>query len=102
MLSILENVVCVGSAATGREAYLLAARTRPDVILMDVMMPTVDGIATGRAILRVLPRTSIILMSGETGANFHWREALPQAHAFLTKPLDLQELQTALQQATSL
>jgi DNA-binding NarL/FixJ family response regulator len=52
LLGLTDDIVVVGEAATGREAVDLARRTRPDVVLMDVRMPGMDGIEATRAIGR--------------------------------------------------
>ena len=58
-----EEMKVVGSAATGEEAVLAAQRLRPDVIIMDLMLPTLNGLDATRRILRELPRTHIIALS---------------------------------------
>jgi two-component system response regulator NreC len=53
----------VGSVATGEEAILAAHRLRPDVIIMDLVLPTLNGIDATRLIIDELPRTRIIALS---------------------------------------
>jgi YesN/AraC family two-component response regulator len=53
----------VGEAANGREALALCRRARPDLVLMDVRMPDMDGLAATRAIKDESPRTSVILFT---------------------------------------
>ncbi len=54
----------VGAAADGTEAVRIAARTQPDVAVLDVVMPGLDGVAAAREIARVSPRTGIVLLTG--------------------------------------
>jgi DNA-binding NarL/FixJ family response regulator len=58
-----EEMKVVGSAATGEEAVLAAQRLRPDVIIMDLMLPTLNGLDATRRILREFPRTHVIALS---------------------------------------
>jgi DNA-binding NarL/FixJ family response regulator len=52
MLSAHDDIEVVGEAKDGREAVALARSTRPDVVLMDIQMPVLDGISATQAILR--------------------------------------------------
>jgi DNA-binding NarL/FixJ family response regulator len=53
----------VGEATTGREALALCRRVRPDVVMMDVRMPDLDGLAATRAIRQAHPSTHVILIT---------------------------------------
>jgi DNA-binding NarL/FixJ family response regulator len=53
----------VGDAADGREAVRLAHRLRPDLVLMDLLMPELDGIAATEAIRRELPDTHVVVLT---------------------------------------
>jgi DNA-binding NarL/FixJ family response regulator len=53
----------VGEAASGREALALAARLRPDLVLLDVRMPQMDGIETARRLADAAPDTAVVLLS---------------------------------------
>src|SRR5271155_827413 len=57
------DIQVVGEAADGREAIRLAAELMPDVILMDIAMPHLNGIEAADHILKRLPHTSIIILS---------------------------------------
>jgi DNA-binding NarL/FixJ family response regulator len=63
MLLEREEMRVVGSAATGEEAVLAAQRLRPDVVIMDLMLPTLNGLEATRRILREFPRTHVIALS---------------------------------------
>jgi NarL family two-component system response regulator LiaR len=62
-LRAYEDLELVGQAGNGVEAVNLCHRTQPDVILMDLMMPEMDGIAATRAILADYPKIKIIAMT---------------------------------------
>jgi DNA-binding NarL/FixJ family response regulator len=58
-----ERMQVVGMASTGREAVVTAARLRPDVVVMDLMLPELSGIDATERILGLLPRTRIVILS---------------------------------------
>jgi DNA-binding NarL/FixJ family response regulator len=63
LLSSDPGLVCVGEAATSEEAIALAQQLQPDVILMDLQMPGVNGVEATRAILRMSPRIGILVLT---------------------------------------
>ncbi|HEV7665505.1 MAG TPA: response regulator transcription factor [Chloroflexota bacterium] len=62
-LDLDSSLEVVGEAATGAEAVRLAHRMRPEVVLMDLVMPELDGIAATEAIHRDLPDTKIVVLT---------------------------------------
>ncbi len=63
LLEVAEDIAVVGQAADGRQALDQATRTMPDVVLMDLSMPVLDGIAATRAILAARPATQILVLT---------------------------------------
>jgi DNA-binding NarL/FixJ family response regulator len=61
-----DGLNVVGLAATGEQAVLTAARLRPDVIIMDLVLPALNGIDATRRILVSLPQTKVIVLSACT------------------------------------
>ena len=58
LLGLLDDLEIVGEAADGEQAVRLALETRPDVVLMDLRMPVLDGAAATARILEQLPDTA--------------------------------------------
>jgi DNA-binding NarL/FixJ family response regulator len=63
LLEAAEDVEVVGEAADGRQALDVARATRPDVILMDLSMPVVDGVEATRLLLRDKPETRVVALT---------------------------------------
>jgi DNA-binding NarL/FixJ family response regulator len=57
------DLLVVGEAANGREAVELCKELRPDLVLMDVRMPEMDGLAATRALKEDLPQTSVVMLT---------------------------------------
>jgi len=63
LLEPWDDLVVVGQAANGAEALEIAARTTPDVVLMDLSMPVLDGVAATRALLGAHPGTAVVVLT---------------------------------------
>ena len=67
-LASQPEIEVVAEAANGEEAVSLAVTHRPDVVLMDVRMPVLDGVAATRRIHELLPKTRIVAYAGSDDA----------------------------------
>ena len=63
LLTTTDDIVVVGLAANGEEALTLVQQVEPDVVLMDLSMPEVDGIAATRRVLAVRPDTKVVVLT---------------------------------------
>src|SRR4051812_31563128 len=85
-----------GEAISGSDAIRLASLRRPDVIVMDVVMPELDGIAATRRILRAMPDTKVIMFSATTDEDLALLALRAGATGYLTKGSDLAALPRVL------
>jgi DNA-binding NarL/FixJ family response regulator len=63
LLSVHKDIQVVGQACNGQEAVEIAARARPDVVLMDVRMPVLDGVRATRLLKETLPQCRVIVLT---------------------------------------
>ncbi|OQY36253.1 MAG: hypothetical protein B6I38_00095 [Anaerolineaceae bacterium 4572_5.1] len=99
LLQFEADVDVVGAARTGREAIQLAQEVEPDVVLMDINMPDMDGIAATEAIRQKRPFIQVIILSVQGDQNYMRRAMLAGARDFLTKPPMGDELISAIRRA---
>jgi pilus assembly protein CpaE len=99
LLQFENDFEVVGAARTGGEGIDLAKETRPDVILMDINMPDMDGITATETIRRDLPFSQIVILSIQGDPNYMRRAMLAGARDYLTKPPSVEELISAIRRA---
>jgi DNA-binding NarL/FixJ family response regulator len=80
-----ENFEVVGEAADGREAVAMAAEQKPDVVVMDVAMPHLNGVEAARQILGRHPDTAIVMLSMHSDESYVLRSLKAGARAYLLK-----------------
>jgi DNA-binding NarL/FixJ family response regulator len=84
-LAIDERIEVVGSAADGKEAVSLAEALQPDVVLMDLHMPTMDGIEATRLVRQVSPRSWVVMVTAARSAEVAAHALAAGASRYLTK-----------------
>ena len=99
LLQFEPDVEVVGVARTGREAIDIAKDVKPDVLLMDINMPDMDGIAATEIIRKTVPYAQIVILSIQNDPNYMRRAMLAGARDFLTKPPTIDELNAAIRRA---
>ncbi len=96
MLEIEEDMEVVGRAADGEEAVEQARATRPDIILMDVQMPNVDGIEAMRRIRETDPDARVIVLTTYRDEDYIFPSLRAGARAYLLKDSSREELAEAI------
>ncbi|MBE7534909.1 MAG: response regulator [Anaerolineales bacterium] len=99
LLQFESDVEVAGMARTGKEAIQISLDANPDVILMDINMPDMDGIAATEAIRSRQPAVQVVILSVQNDQNYMRRAMLAGARDFLTKPSVGDELISAIRRA---
>jgi pilus assembly protein CpaE len=101
LLGFESDIDVVGSAASGVQALEMAGRLSPDVVLMDINMPDMDGITATEKLSAAVPEASVVLMSVQGEADYLRRSMLAGAREFLVKPFSSDELTASIRQVYS-
>src|SRR3954465_2231481 len=98
LLGFESDVEVVGAAAGGPEAVVMAGSVKPDVVLMDINMPGMDGITPTEKLATEVPTAAVIMMSVQGEADYLRRSMLAGAREFLVKPFSSDELTASIRQ----
>ena len=98
LLSFERDLTVVGAAASGPEAIEMAQKVLPDVVLMDINMPDMDGITATERLASIVPTAAIVMMSVQGEADYLRRSMLAGAREFLVKPFSSDELTASIRQ----
>jgi pilus assembly protein CpaE len=99
LLQFESDFDAVGAARSGKEGIQLSQELDPDVILMDINMPDMDGITATEMIRQKMPYVQVIILSVQGDQNYMRRAMLAGARDFLTKPPMGDELISAVRRA---
>ena len=99
LLGLQPGIAVVGTAANGREAVDRAVTLDPDVVLMDVRMPEVDGIAALELLRRRLPRCRVVMLTTFDDEEYVMPALRAGAAGYLLKDLPARELAGAVRMA---
>ncbi len=99
LLQFESDVEVVGAARSGKEGIQLTHELDPDVILMDINMPDIDGIAATETIRQKMPHVQVVILSVQGDQNYMRRAMLAGARDFLTKPPMGDELISAVRRS---
>ena len=101
LLGRIDGLTIVGSAASGEEAVLAAHRLRPDVIIMDLVLPSLSGIDATRRIISELPQIRIIALSACHTSEQVRRALRAGARGYVLKTAGSSELLCAINAVTA-
>jgi pilus assembly protein CpaE len=102
LLFFESDIEVVGAANSGEEGITMSGELKPDIVLMDINMPGIDGITASEAITQQVPFTQIIMMSVQGEADYLRRSMLAGAREFLIKPFSSDELITSIRRVYEL
>lgn len=96
MLATIDDVEVVAIAANGAQALQFSREHHPDIVLLDINMPEMDGLTAYREIAKVLPGTGCIIISAEKDS-VTFRTAISSGvQEYLVKPFTVEELEGAI------
>jgi pilus assembly protein CpaE len=98
LLGFEKDILVVGAASSGPEAIDLSPKLLPDVVLMDINMPEMDGITATERLAAAVPSAAIVMMSVQGEADYLRRSMLAGAREFLVKPFSSDELTASIRQ----
>jgi pilus assembly protein CpaE len=101
LLGFESDIDVIGTAASGADAIEMASKLLPDVVLMDINMPDMDGIAATERLSSQVPSASVVMMSVQGEADYLRRSMLAGAREFLVKPFSSDELTASIRQVYS-
>jgi DNA-binding NarL/FixJ family response regulator len=98
MLASERGLAIVGEATTGREALALCRRLQPDLVLMDVRMPELDGLAATRAIKDECPQVSVVIVTMHENPDYLFEALRAGAAGYVLKDATQREVVGAVRQ----
>ena len=101
LLGFEPDIQVIGTASSGADAIEQAIKLLPDVILMDINMPDMDGIAATERLSSQVPSAAVVMMSVQGEADYLRRSMLAGAREFLVKPFSSDELTASIRQVYS-
>jgi len=101
LLETAPDIIVVGEAENGREAVSLCQKLQPDIVLMDIAMPTLNGVEATRIILKDLPDTKVIILSMYPDEEYVFESLDAGASGFLVKQTASDDLLKAIREVNS-
>jgi len=101
ILEMEEDFKVVGEGADGGEAALLAEEHKPDVLLMDINMPNINGVSAAESVIGVSPTTRVIMLSIHDDEGYVYRTLRSGASGYLLKEMGTSDLVDAVRVVAS-
>src|SRR6185312_9476458 len=96
LVSVIDDIEVVGTACNGAEALELAHETRPDVVLMDLRMPVMEGAEATRQIRSSVPETQVLVLTTYADDESLFPALQAGARGYLTKDASAEEIEQAI------
>lgn len=96
LLQNLAGIEVVAEASDGREALALVAAQHPDVVLLDITMPQLNGLETAARMVKEFPTVRVIMLSMHASEEYVWQALKVGAAGYLLKDADTAELELAV------
>lgn len=101
IVGLLDGVEVVGTAADGVQAVQVAERERPDVVVMDLRMPRMEGAEATRRIRATLPHTQVLVLTTYADDEYLFPALQAGARGYLTKDASAEEIEQAVRALTA-
>lgn len=98
MLELEADIEVVGEAQDGRQAVAMVKKLRPDVVLMDIAMPLLNGLEATRQLLKVVPATRVIMLSAHSDDAYVQNATESGARGFLLKQTSAHDVCRAIRE----
>jgi DNA-binding NarL/FixJ family response regulator len=96
LLGLLDGIEVIGTAVDGADAVRQTLTTNPDIVLMDLNMPTVDGVEATRRLAEAGARARVVVLTTYADDDWVFRALQAGARGFLTKDAGAEEIQQAI------
>ena len=97
IIGLETGMEVIGTAVDGRDAYAQVVEKRPDVVLMDIRMPGMDGVEGAELILKHFPETKVLILTTFDDAELILRVLEKGVHGYLLKDLPAEAIVSAIQ-----
>jgi two-component system, NarL family, response regulator LiaR len=96
VMDIYDDIEVIGEAANGKEAVDLCARLQPDLVLMDLLMPVMDGVTATKLIRERFPNIRVLVLTSGIDPDMISAAMVAGAHSYLEKHVNIDALAKAM------